>query len=263
MDFNRAGPLTNATLAEFERLERYEDGRGVLVVDKHKSSATHGPANLPLTPDIVQGMDMFVEKYRPKLTGKDTDMLFKSAKPDKDIKMLALDQGMKELARKLTPTMLRKVAGTTARSTLAEADCEQLANLMCHQPDTQRRHYAAKQRKKSNLAVAALMESELFGSDKEGQSAADGDEAPAQAPASRQVERKRKPFGEPEMNALFKAMDQVTLPLTVEQVVSLKEKYPVLGQRSTKVVYNKLKDIVEANKRTRMWVISGGCKRVE
>ena len=69
------------------------------------------------------------------------------------------------MATKLTPTMLRKVAGSTARSVLPGADCERLANLMCHQTDTQRRHHAARQRISSHLAVSALMESELFGGD--------------------------------------------------------------------------------------------------
>ena len=47
------------------------------------------------------------------------------------MKKLAQDQGMEELAKKLTPTLLRKVAGTTARSAFADADCEKLANLTC------------------------------------------------------------------------------------------------------------------------------------
>ena len=135
MDFNRAGPLKNATLSEYQQLERCEDCRPALRVEKHKSSATHGPANLPLTHDIVQRLDMFVSEYRPKLNAKETNRLFMSAKPDNDMKQLAFSQRLEELATKLTPTMLRKVAGTTARSILPEADCERLANLMCHHPD--------------------------------------------------------------------------------------------------------------------------------
>ena len=88
MDFNRAGPLKNATLSEYQQLERCEDCRPALRVEKHKTSATHGPANLPLTHDIVQHLDMFVSEYnyRPKLNAKETNQLFRSAKPDNDMK---------------------------------------------------------------------------------------------------------------------------------------------------------------------------------
>ena len=112
------------------------------------------------------------------------------------------------IARKLTPTILSKVAGTTASSALAVAGCEQLANLMCHQPDTQRRNSAVKQRKKSNLAVTALMSPSCLDSDKASAASNDGDEPPAQAQAvsGDQVERKRKPFEESEIDVLTKAM---------------------------------------------------------
>ena len=263
-DFNRAGPLTNATLGEYEAIERFGDGRAVLMVQRHKSSATHGPANLPLTRDILHGLDLFVRDFRPKLNGRNSEQLFMSAKPDVDVKRLALSQGMEDLAKKLTPTMLRKVAGTTARASLPEADCERLANLMCHQPDTQRRHYAAKQRKKSNLAVAELMEIELFGREADQQppktattkDSAEDEETRSPAPTSSREPRmkKRKTFGTTEMDVLMKAAEKVTMPLSMKQAESLKQDYPVLKTRATKVIYNKLRELVEASQKTRRWL---------
>ena len=143
---------------------------------------------------------------------------------------------------------------------------------MCHQPDTQRRHYAAKQRKTSNMALAALMESELSGRDAAEESAAESDEESAEAhmearreDASTQTasekqdpseHKKSRPFQEPEMPALVQALDEVPMQLTVEKVISLK-KYPILKNRNTEVLYNSMKELIAANKRIRMWVRSG------
>ena len=251
MDFNRAGPLTNATITEFENLERFEDGRAVLTVEKHKSTATHGPANLPLSQEIVQGLDLFVSEFRPKLTGNRDGQLFKSAKPHTDLKQLALGQGMIDLSMKLTPTMLRKVASTAARSTLPESQCEQLANLMCHQTETQRRNYAAKQRKSCNMEVAGLMQDQLFGQPEQPEPSA------PKSSENKQVPSGRKLFGEEEMDALGRAVDEIKMPLTMKQVMSMQEKYPVLAKRGTKVIYNKLKELHAAQNRTSVWVATG------
>lgn len=216
-------------------------GGAVLSVEKHKSSATHGPANLPLTPDVVLGMDLYVTKYRKLLQGKDKTLLFISAKPDRDLKDLAVTYGMENLAQKLTPTNLRKVAATSARSTLNDAECEKLANLMCHQPDTQRRHYAAKQRKTANISVANRMQLELFGSGR-------SEETPASHHTEEKNEtekdHKRRPFSHEETQALVEGSRSLSDPVSIVQAASMKTKFPVLANRNTKVIYNKLREFV-------------------
>ena len=41
-------------------MDRRDDGKAVPSGEQHKSSATHGPANVPLYQDIVPGLDLFV-----------------------------------------------------------------------------------------------------------------------------------------------------------------------------------------------------------
>ena len=300
LDFNRAGPLVNAKMSEYESMERMADGKAVLSVEKHKSSATHGPANLPLSQDIVQALDVYVQTYRPMLGGvRDSDKLFRCAKPHHDLKQLAMSYGMEVLSKKLTPTMLRKVAGTSARSALPEPQCEQLANLMCHLPETQRRHYAAKQRKTSNIEVASLMADKLFGAgspsdtqedirtpeedsrtpeedsrtpEKDSRTPEEERRTPEEERRTPEEERRtpeddswtpknktrlkkgRNAFKREEMEALSNAADEASVPLTVRQVVSLKKKYPVLAGRGTKVIYNKLRELLDCQNRTRAWI---------
>ena len=265
-------------------MERFPDGRAVLLVDKHKSSATHGPASLPLAKEIVEGLDLYVSEYRAKLTGGDPQLLFRSAKPHVDMQLqkLAEAHGLEGLAGKLTPTMLRKVAGTTARSTLAEKDCEKLANMMCHQPDTQRRHYAAKQRNSANLEVSQMMEAHLFGrpgqpqaqpsasesgqpqaqpsTSESGQpqaqtSMSESGQPQAQPSTSGSGRMARKPFTDDEMAALAEAARE-SRTWNMDQVLTLRDRYPALANRSAKVIYNKLRELNDAQKRTRRWLLN-------
>ena len=48
-------------------------------------------------------------------------------------------------------------------------------------------------------------------------------------------ERRRMPFQETEIQALIKALDEATMPLTIEQEISLKGKCRTLRKRTTKV----------------------------
>ena len=66
-------------------------------------------------------MVIYVREYRPKLGGKELNIL-KSAKPHDDIQQLAHAMGKTSLAKKRTRTMMWKVARTTARSVLPETD---------------------------------------------------------------------------------------------------------------------------------------------
>ena len=69
---------------------------------------------------------------------------------------------------------------------------------MCTQPDTQSRHYAAKQQNSANLAVSQLLEAHLFG--RPGQ-------LQAQASTSENGRMKTKPLAVDEMAAFAKWRD--------------------------------------------------------
>lgn len=68
---SRSGGLANMTLGEFRAAKKYDDDYLVLV-KKHKTFATHGPANILCSPFIHEWMNIFITKFRNQLG--DVDM---------------------------------------------------------------------------------------------------------------------------------------------------------------------------------------------
>ena len=93
------------------------------MLEKHNSSATHGAANLPLTRDIVQGPGHVRQRVLAETEWERQEpVVLHLPSRTRDVKRLAVTQGLDDLDKKLTPIMLRKVAGTTVRSVLPEVD---------------------------------------------------------------------------------------------------------------------------------------------
>ena len=65
---NRAGALANMNLKEFQKSVKHENEL-VILVRKHKTGATHGPARIVLSPKLQSWIAIFEKKVRCKLPG--------------------------------------------------------------------------------------------------------------------------------------------------------------------------------------------------
>lgn len=74
---SRPGPLENTTVGRFKQAEHTEStGRWTIIVDKHKTTRHHGPAELTVDSRIYGYLKMYVEYIRPKFATEGQDTLF-------------------------------------------------------------------------------------------------------------------------------------------------------------------------------------------
>lgn len=74
---SRPGPLENATIGRFKQAQHIESsGRWTIIVDKHKTTRHHGPAELAVDDRLYGYLKIYVECIRPNFAAKGEDALF-------------------------------------------------------------------------------------------------------------------------------------------------------------------------------------------
>lgn len=74
---SRPGPLENATIGRFKQAQHIESsGRWTIIVDKHKTTRHHGPAELVVDDRLYGYLKIYVECIRPNFAAKGEDALF-------------------------------------------------------------------------------------------------------------------------------------------------------------------------------------------
>ena len=68
---SRSGGLANMTLGEFRAAKKHDDDY-LILVKKHKTFATHGPANILCSASMYQSLGTFINKFRNQLGDVDT-----------------------------------------------------------------------------------------------------------------------------------------------------------------------------------------------
>ena len=67
----RSGGLANMTLGEFRAAKKHDDDY-LILVKKHKTFATHRPANILCSASMYQSLGTFINKFRNQLGDVDT-----------------------------------------------------------------------------------------------------------------------------------------------------------------------------------------------
>ena len=160
---NRAGVLANMTLKEFRRASK-EDDRFVIGVMEHKTFHIHGPAQIVLTSNLHNWMNIFVEEVRAKVPGvgmEEHQPLFpsfngtklQSSQINKAIKSVWKQAG---IAGRIHSTLLRKGAVTAVHKHQKEAASD-LAELMAHKEDTAVKYYRLSEKKRASVIASKTL----------------------------------------------------------------------------------------------------------
>ena len=143
---NRAGTLANMNLKEFQNSMKHENEL-VILVRKHKTGATHGPARTVLSTKLQSWIAIFVKKVCCKLPGvadghSERGFLswngeaLKSSQIEKAIKSVWKKAGMEGSP---SSTLFRKSAASKVHTTCHSNEEGNLADLMAHNIDTARK----------------------------------------------------------------------------------------------------------------------------
>ena len=161
---NRAGVLSNMTMSEWERAAREED-RFVIRVQKHKTFATHGPANIVLTKHLYNWIRLYINEVRPTVakrnlptsaSSKQTVFLtwngeqLQSSQINKAIKSIWKKGGMEGA---IHSTLMRKGAVTVCHGQDKEIQAP-LANLMAHNVSTASKYYLLNEKAKVSVKAS-------------------------------------------------------------------------------------------------------------
>ena len=142
----RKSTAENFTIQEFEEANRVEGGaegdHWVVTIYHHKTAASRGPANLVLNEHLHSTMASYLEFRRGK--GSNTNLLVKAyGESSKRLPDLVKRMGESFGVTPPTPTLHRKVVGTRAAQ-LPQGEQENVAGLMSHSIETQKRFYRIK-----------------------------------------------------------------------------------------------------------------------
>ena len=168
---NRAGALANMKLQEFNKASKHDD-ENVILVKKHKTVATHGPARIVLSSKLHGWMEIFVREVRskvPGVTGSLKERVFltwngealRSSQINKAIKSVWKKAGMKGSP---SSTLLRKSAVSTVHTTSDSPKVQgNLADLMAHNIGTARKFYRLQEKSKSSVKASQQLRSVMRG----------------------------------------------------------------------------------------------------
>lgn len=147
-NFQRPGAAAQATLEEFNNVERVIEGGEevrVMRVARHKT-ARKGPAYLTMTANDYKMLKKYVKRVRPRLDpAGQLDLLFirRGPKQVKDVNaLLNFLKGKYGLVIE-TSTKLRKSGETASFQTLTVKESELVSRHMSHTPQTAARYYQA------------------------------------------------------------------------------------------------------------------------
>ena len=228
-NFQRAGTIKNATLAEYKGIKD-----AVMRVKEHKSHASYGSANI-----VVQGYENhlreFVDKYRPLLVKQQDDVsLFPSSDPADDIGAVCDSYAI----QRINPTKLRKTASTAAYDHLSETERRKLASHMTHKPETQFRAYSAKNRRNDATKTVQRMGEVVYGI---------GSEAASTTPSSAGA-LQRQSFSAEALSLIEKEVRRLVRSgqfVTHNRAMMLMAKHvPIFDCHSPKTVENKLRELL-------------------
>ena len=170
---NRAGALANMNLKEFQNSVKHENEL-VILVRKHKTGATHGPARIVLSPKLQSWIAIFVKKVRCKLPGVadgHSERVFlswngealKSSQINKAIKSVWKKAGM---VGSPSSTLFRKSAVSkvhTIATCHSNEEQGNLADLMAHNVDTARKFYRLQEKSKSSVKASKQLRNVMRG----------------------------------------------------------------------------------------------------
>lgn len=159
---NRAGALSNMTVAEYDRMAKESD-EFVVLVKNHKTVSTHGPARIVFSPKLKSWMDVFLREVRLKFTPSNTG-------PDKCIFITSSGEPMvssqsnkaiKSVWKKAevegapSSTLFRKSAVSTVHSCSESNEARgNLADFMAHNVSTAMRFYRLQEKSKSSVKAS-------------------------------------------------------------------------------------------------------------
>ena len=165
---HRSGVLSNMTVGEYKKAKRKE-GSVVISVAKHKTSDTHGPARVVLSPKLFSYLQVYVQEVRSQVDNSSSDEQNDQAALFLSWNGSRLESGQISTAinaawRKggmeghVHSTLFRKSAVTTVHAHHKELRGD-LADLMAHKETTAKKFYRLHEKQEACLQAATQLNS--------------------------------------------------------------------------------------------------------
>ena len=199
---NRAGALANMNLKEFQNSVKRENEL-VILVRKHKTGATHGPARIVLSPKLQSWIAIFVKKVRCKLPGVadgHSERVFLSWNGEA-LKSSQINKAIKSVWKKArmvgspSSTLFRKSAVSEVHITChSNEEQGNLADLMAHNVDTARKFYRLQEKSKSSVKASKQLRNVMRGKIAEECEQGKNNQVDKSLPASEKIVSKTSKF---------------------------------------------------------------------
>lgn len=159
---NRAGALSNMTVAEYDRMAKESD-EFVVLVKNHKTVSTYGPTRIVFSPKLKSWMDVFLREVRLKFTPSNTgpDKCVSKTSSGEPMVSSQINKAIKSVWKKAevegapSSTLFRKSAVSTVHSCSESNEARgNLADFMAHNVSTAMRFYRLQEKSKSSVKAS-------------------------------------------------------------------------------------------------------------
>ena len=155
---NRPGVLSSLTTDQVKKAKNVKD-QYVVSVSRHKTSAFHGPAKLVLTKGLHKWLMVFVTKMLPIIPNDcNNNLMFRSWNGDTIDNIGRYFRATMKRAglRDITCTLFRKSAVSKIHQEYPSEKAN-LADLMCHRPETATKWYRMVDKNQTSVHAAAKL----------------------------------------------------------------------------------------------------------
>lgn len=165
---SRPGPLENAKMKRFRQAIHTENGRWTILVDEHKTTRHHGPAELTVDDRLYGYLKIYVDYIRPAFVDsakeealfiKDDGKQFNKGTIGRRVSALFQRAGIRKDIR-VSATNIRKMHSDEAAE-MSPTKKRAINTHMKHMPRTADRHYVLKVNAKRAARAHELMTSYL------------------------------------------------------------------------------------------------------